>query len=194
MAVAKPKRKPSTPKAPTFWGRLFASLRTQWLATGLIVPLAFFGLQTHVARQDAREARVQAINVDRIAKIQDSGKALDLALAAYFQSISELGLAERHLRMPGAFADTPPPQAQAALVEARKEARKALADHASDVQRLRGALDPTASERYMAALSSINATVEGDTNIDRTGANITALSKLVVARNALVDQAMKKVG
>lgn len=194
MAAAKPKRKPNSPKARTFWGWLFASLKSQWLATVLVVPLAFFGLQTYVARQDAREARIQSINVDRISKIQDSGKALDLALAAYFQSISELGLAERHLRMPGTYADTPVPQAQAAVVEARNGARKALADHASDVQRLRGSLDPAASQRYMAALADINATVEGDADIDRTGANITALSKLVVARNALVDQAMKKVG
>lgn len=188
--------------ANPWWKRalagLWASVKAQPLATGLFLPLLVavivLGVQVKIARDDAREARIQSINVDRMSKIQDSGKALDLALAAYFQSISELGLAERHLRMPGAYGDTPVPQAQAAVVEARKEARKALADHASDVQRLRGSLDPTASQRYMAALADINSTVEGDANIDRTGANITALSKLVVARNALVDQAMKKVG
>lgn len=194
MAAANPWWKTTLLKARAFGRWLAASLKSQWLATVLVVPLAFFGLQTYVARQDVKEARVQSINVDRLSKIQDSGKALDLALAAYFQSISELGLAERHLRMPGTYADTPVPQAQAAVVEARKEARKALADHASDVQRLRGSLDPAASKRYVAALANINAAVEGDANIDRTGANITALSKLVVARNALVDQAMKKVG
>jgi len=173
---------------------LWASLKSQWLAGALLIPIGFLIINAVIANQQAREARVQAVNVDRISKVQDSGKQLDIALAAYFQSIAELGLAERRLRMPGTYADTPVPQAQAAVIESRKDARKALADHASDVQRLRGSLDPTASERYMAALADINTAVEGDADIDRTGANITALSKLVVARNALVDQAMKKVG
>jgi hypothetical protein len=188
--------------ANPWWKRIFAglwaALKAQPLATGLYLPLLVavivLGVQVKIARDDAREARFQSINLDRMSKIQDSGKALDLALAAYFQSISDLGLAERELRMPGTYADTPVPQAQAAVVEARRQARIALADHASDVQRLRGSLDAAASRRYMATLADINTTVEGNADIDRTGANITALGKLVVARNALVDEAMKKVG
>lgn len=183
--------------ANPWWKRklvwLGASLKSQWLATALLIPLAFFILQTYAARQDAREARVQAVNVDRITKIQDSGKALDLALASYFQSISDLGLAERHLRMPGAYKDLPVETAQASVIEHREAARKALAEHASDVQRLRGTLDDNASKQYMAALANVNATVESEANIGSTGQNITALSKLVVARNALVDKAMSKV-
>lgn len=179
------------------WSKLCASVKAQPLATGLFLPLLvaviILAFQVQIARNDAREARLQSINADRIAKIQDSGKALDLALAAYFQSISELGLAERHLRMPGTFSDIPIAQAQATVIGSRAEVRKALADHGSDVQRLRGSLDPAASTRYMDALARINATIEEQPDIERTGANITALSRLIVARNALVDQAMKKV-
>lgn len=68
-----------------------------------------------------------------------------------------------------------------------------LAEHASDVQRLRGSLNEAASSQYMTALANIDTTVESDVDINRTGANITALSKLVVARNALVDSAMAKI-
>lgn len=172
---------------------LGASLKSQWLATALVIPLCFFILQTHTARQDAKEARVQSINVDRITKIQDSGKALDLALAGYFQSIADLGLAERQLRMPGDFKTKPVDVAQASVVQHRDEARNALAEHASDVQRLRGALEEDASTQYMAALATISTTVEGSADIENTGKYITVLSRLVVARNAMVDKAVNKI-
>lgn len=174
--------------------KLLAALRSQWLASTLFIPLAFLLYQNHVQRQATREDRIQSVNVDRIGKIQDSGKALDLALAAYFQSIADLGLAEHNLTMPGEFANRPVRQAQATVIERRDEARRALADHASDVQRLRGMLDAGATTRYMAALAAIEMTFEQPADINRTGVNITALSKLVVARNALVDGAMKRVG
>jgi len=173
---------------------LWASLRSQWLAGALLIPIAILAVSTYITHREAREARVQAVNVDRISKVRESGKALDLALATYFQAIAELGLAEKHLRMPGTYADTPVPRAQLAVVEARKGAQKALAEHAGDVQGLRGTLDQASASRYMAALAVISTRVESDANIDDTGRNITALSKLVVTRNALVDQAMSKVG
>ena len=194
MAVANPRWKPSVTKVRSFLRWLIASLKSQWLASALLLPLAFFALQTHTARQDAKDARIQAVSVDRLSKIQDSGKALDLALASYFQSIADLGLAEQHVRSPGSFTVTPVPHAQEAVVEARDGARKALAKHAGDIQGLRGTLDSTASANYMAALAVINTTIEGDANIDQTGRNITSLSKLVVARNALIDRSMKAVG
>jgi hypothetical protein len=192
MAVANPRKK-RTPGKPSLGRRLWAALKSQWLATVLILPLGFLGLQTYIARQDAREARAQSVNVDRISHVQESGKALDLALAAYFQSVSELGLAERHLQMPGTYSAKPVPQAQADVLTARTEARRALAEHGADVQALRGTFDEVASTRYMAELANISATVERDADIAHTGSNITSLSKLVVARNALVDQAMQKV-
>lgn len=183
------------------WRRFLTSigqtLKAQWLATALFAPLAVaiivLGLQVHFAREDAREARLHTINADRISKIQDSGKALDLALAAYFQSIAELGVAQQGLRMPGAHSVTPIPRARSRLVETRERARTALAEHASDIQRLRGSLDRDSATRYMSALADIQAVVEGTSDIQQTGGNITALSRLVVARNALVDDAMRPI-
>lgn len=173
--------------------KLWASLKTQWLATALIIPLVMLGVQTYVAQQSAKEARRQSINVDRINKVQDSGKALDVALASYFQAVTELGLAERKIKAPGAFQATSVPAAQVAVVDARKEARKALAVHGGDVQSLRGVLDPQATRQYVSALARVSNTVEDRGDIFSTGRNITALSKLVLARNALVDSAVKRV-
>ena len=172
---------------------LWGALKSQWLASTLLIPLAFLLYSNHVQREATKQDRIQALSSDRINKIQDSGKALDLALAAYFQSIADLGLAEHNLRSPGTFEVMPVRQAQSKVVERRDEVRKALADHASDVQRLHGSLDAARSKRYMEALADIDTAVERPASIDQTGTNITALSELVVARNALVDQAMKKL-
>jgi hypothetical protein len=174
--------------------RLLSTFKSQWLATVLLIPLAFLALQTYIARQDAREARVQSVNVDRISKVQESGKALDLALASYFQAVSELGLAEKHLRMPGTYANTPVDQAEVEVVTARTEARTALAKHGADVQAMRGTFDERTSSRYMGELAEVSEIIEKDADMETMGTNITALSDLVVARNALVDGAMKKIG
>ncbi|MHA6721517.1 hypothetical protein [Sphingomonas sp. RS2018] len=176
------------------WAGLWASLKSQWLAGALLIPIGFLIVNAIIANQQAREARVQAVNVDRISKVQESGKALDAALAGYFQAVAELGLAERHLRMPGTYKDIPVPQAQVAVVEARKEARKVLAQHAGDIQGLRGTFEQDAADRYMTALAQVSSTVEGEADINRTPDNIKVLGKLVYARNAMIDQAMKKVG
>lgn len=193
MAGPKPGRRRSAKvQASARW--LLSVVKSQWLATALLIPLGFLMFQTHIARQDAREARVQSVNVDRISKVQESGKVLDLALASYFNSVSELGLAQRHLRPPGTYADKPLAQAQADVVKARTEVRDALAKHGADMQAMRGTLDSNASSRYMVELASISDTIEKDADIANTGANISALSRLVVARNALLDRAMKKVG
>ena len=173
--------------------KLWASLKTQWLATALLIPLGLLGAQTYIAHQDAKEARRLSINVDRIAKVQDSGKALDVALAAYYRSVTELGLAERNIKTPGTYKLTPVPAAQTAVVEARTEARKALAVHGSDVQSLHGVLDPTATTQYVAALARVSDTIEDDGDTKDTGRNITSLSRLIVARNLLVDSAIKRV-
>ena len=174
--------------------RLWAGLKSQWLATVLVIPIGFLIANAVIANQQAREARIQSVNVDRISKVQESGKALDLALASYFQSIAELGLAERELQMPNGYENIEVPDAHMAVVEAREQARVALAEHGSDVQSLRGTLDPDAVMNYMAALAAINDTIENNADINRTGENITALSDLVMARNAMVDEAMKVVG
>lgn len=184
----------ANPATKGILARLWAGLKSQWLATVLLIPIGFLVANAVIANQQAREARIQAVNVDRISKVQDSGKTLDLALASYFQSIAELGLAERNLQMPHGYEEIEVPEARMAVVEAREQARVALAEHGSDVQSLRATLGPHAVTNYMAALAAINDTVENNADINRTGENITALSDLVVARNAMVDEAMKVVG
>ena len=69
-----------------------------------------------------------------------------------------------------------------------------MARHGADVQALRGTFDAKASSRYMEELARVNDIIERDADILDTGKNITALSDLVVARNALVDGAVKKIG
>lgn len=181
-----------------WWKKILDILRLPWLATVLFIPLAIavvvLGLQVRIARQDVREARIQAINIDRISKVQESGKALDAALAGYLQSTAELGLAEREVRVPGSYRNLPVSKAQANLVLSRVEAEKALARHAGDIQGLRGTFDQGAADRYMTELANINSLVDGEADINKTAANITALGKLVGARNAMIDQAISKVG
>lgn len=177
-----------------FWKRIWRTVRSQWLATTLLIPMGFLLINNQLANEAAREARAHTAQVERVAKLQESGKALDLALAGYFESIAQLGMAERDMKMPGAYASVEIPGAQRAVVEARSEARKALVEHASDVQSLRGALEPTDAASYMNALAAMRQTIDRDADISSTGQNITTLSKLVVARNELVDKAMDKAG
>lgn len=179
-------------KAWAFGRWLLASLKSQWLATVLIIPLGLFALQTQTARQDAREARAKAVAVDRLGKVQSSGKALDAALANYFQAIGELALAERKIEVPGSYAVASVDKAQSAVIGSRKEAEKALADHAGDIQSLHGSLDTVSEQRYMTSLASVSAVIESDADINQTGRNIKTLGQLVVARDALVDRAMGK--
>lgn len=177
-----------------FWRRVLRGLRSQWLATTLLIPMGFLLVNNHLANEAAREARAHTAQVERVAKLQESGKALDLALAGYFESIAQVGLAERHMKMPGAYAQAEVPAAQKAVVEARVGAREALVRHAGDVQALRGALEPADAANYMRALANMRQTIDRDADITSTGQNITTLSRLVVARNELVDKAMAKAG
>jgi hypothetical protein len=174
--------------------RLWASLRSQWLAGTLIIPLILLGLNVHTANEAAKEARIQSARIERINRFQDSGKTLDLALAAYFQSLAEAGLAEHKVKMPGAYELTPVRTAEKEVIETRESARQALVKHAGDVKALRGTIDEVEARHYMAALSEMTTTVDRTPDIKSTGANITVLSKLVVARDRLVDAAMKRVG
>lgn len=181
----------------SWWKRVSAwvaaTVKNEKVATALIIPILFLSFTTWWNYSEAQEARIKALQIDRITLVQDSGKELDLALASYYHSISDLGLAERGLKMPGDAKVVPVEKAKIAVVEARKEARTALVEHASDIQRLRGAFDVNASSQYMTSLAAINETIEHGASINKTGQNITTLSKLVVSRNELVDAAMDKV-
>jgi len=175
------------------WKRLWNSLRSQWLAGTLIVPLVLLGLNAYHANQAAKEARIQSARIERITHLQESGKTLDLAIAAYFQTLAVAGVAERGMKMPGDYDIVPVKVAEKAVIETRESARQALVSHAGDVQALRGTIDQSESSEYMAALSQMSMTIDQPPDSKATGVNITVLGKLVVARNKLVDAAMSKV-
>lgn len=178
------------PGAAVRW--LWGVVRNQWLATTLIIPLAFMGVQIHVAHEDAKDARRQGILVDRVAKIQDSGKTLDVALAAYFQATAELGLAERHVTDPSTGEIANVADAKKAVSDARKGAEKAFADHSGDVDSNRGTLDPAAAANYVATLTDVSATIEGAPDVLKTKQYVTALARMVKARHDLVDRSLAR--
>lgn len=180
--------------ADPWWKRALRGLQSQWIASVLVIPMCFLIVTNHLSNEAAKEARIQSARVDQIVRLQESGKTLDLALAGYFESIAEFGLAERDIRVPGRYENVPLPEAQAAVVHARIGAREALVRHAGDVQALRGALDQREAQQYISALSQMSATIDREANIDETGENITVLSNLIVARNSLIDEAMDQVG
>lgn len=177
-----------------WWKRTLASLRSQWLASTLIIPLALLGVNAWTANQAAKEARIQAAQVERVAKLQESGKALDLALAGYFQSVADLSLSERGITAQGAYENMPIKTAQTNLVQARASVHAALVNHASDVQALRGAVKPDDAKLYMAALADMTRVVDASPSIHSTGSDITVLGKLVQTRNRLVDDATTNIG
>jgi len=191
-ASAKRVQKQPISKVRAFGKWLWSSLKSQWVATALLIPIGFLAVNTYIAHQDARDARRANVSIERISKVQESGKALDLALASYYQSIAQLGLAERHIRMPGAYADTPIAKAQNDVSVARAAVQTAMGAHAGDVESLRGVLDPAAASRYVSALAEVNSVIDNGGEIKSTGANITVLARLVKARNELVDSALKK--
>jgi len=162
----------SKPPESGWLAKLWASLKSQWLASVLFFPLAFFVANAYLSDRSTRDGRVQAINVDRLTKFQESGKALDLKVAEYFDAVAAQG-------------DTGKP---------KEVARAALRQHGADVQALRGVLEPDASRHYLSALANLSAAIEADSDISKTPSNITALGTLVVERNRLVDKAMQKVG
>ncbi len=176
-----------------WWRRAIASLRSQWLATTLTIPLVLLGINSWTANQAAKEARIQAAQVERVAKLQESGKALDLALAGYFQSVADLSLSERKITSPGSYDRMPVKTAQTNLVQARASVHAALVNHASDVQALRGAVEQDDAALYMSALADMTEVVDTPPSIHRTGGDITVLGRLVQTRNRLVDDAIRNV-
>lgn len=182
--------------APSVWKRilssLMASMKAQPLATALLFPLALLATQAYVQRQDARVARTLAANDGRIAQIQVSGKLLDTSVAAYFEAIGELGLAERRIKSPGSFELKPVTTAQADVMSTREAARKALKEHAADIHSLQDKLPREAVDRYLAQLEAISDVIDGGSAVENIGENTTALAKMVMARDALVEEAGAK--
>lgn len=169
---------------------LKANLGSQWLAVGLFFPLLFLLLQQCAATQTAKDDRQQNLKIERITEAQASGKELDVALAAYFDAIALLSLSERGIAMPGNFDPVTVDEGRDAVVRSRQQARVALAEHASDIQALRGAIDLDASNEYLVSLSDIQSVVEDPQNAEMAPTNIATFSRLLTTRNRLVDEAL----
>lgn len=169
---------------------LLGLLKNQWLASVLIIPLILLGINAYVSNEAAKESRLHSSRIERVVRLQDSGKVVDLALASYFSAVSELGLVERGIQVPGSYRAVPLDEAQKTLVDSRVAAREALVNHASDVQALRGVIEQEKAEQYMHALNEIRTAVDREADVLSIGGSITVLSNLVVARNGLVDEVM----
>lgn len=175
-----------------FAGRVFDVLKAQWIATALVFPIIILSISTCVANEQARSARMQAARIEKISAMQESGQALDAALAGYFNALAQLGLSEQGLKVPSEYEVLPVPRARDQLITARSGVTNALVEHAGDLQALRGSLNLAETNSYMSELADIRAVVDKPAQIENTGANVSVLSSLVVARNTLVDEALEQ--
>jgi hypothetical protein len=178
----------------SFWSKALASVRSQWIATSLTFPIIILSITTCMANQQAKEARRQASRIESISEMQESGQVLDAALAGYFNAVAQLGLAEHEIAGPGEYSVVPVSKAREDVMSSRTKVADALIDHAGDIQSLRGTLNQVETNTYVSALADMRRTVDRPAEIEDTGKNIAVLGRLVVARNALVDEALKEAG
>jgi len=169
----------------TLW--LWATVKAQPLATAMLFPLALLAVQVHLQREDAQTLRANTVEDNRLAQFQTSGKELDEALGNYLGAVSNLGLAERELIVPGAFTPTPVSEAQKELLAARKDAQKAIGKHAGDIKSLRGLVNGSLSDSYVEDLAAMTDIVDSQHDVLDIGSYTTTLGKLVKARDKLVD-------
>ncbi|WP_069065899.1 hypothetical protein [Sphingobium sp. RAC03] len=137
---------------------------------GLLLWAVTASIQLYVARQDAREATVQTYNMGRVAAFRDSGADLDKKVAAFNDAAAE----------------------GQSLSEVRQNVREAMADHAAKTFAMQDAFGKTATNRYSDELKALQTAVEETTDATNSGAVITALSKVYVARTKLADDVTKK--
>ena len=142
-----------------------------WAVTGgLLLWAITASFQWYVARQDAREATVQTYNLSRVAAFRDSGAELDRKVAAFNDAAAE----------------------GQSLSEARQNVREAMADHAAKTFAMQDAFGKAATDRYSDDLKALQNAVEQTKDATNSGAIITALSHVVVARTKLADDVTKK--
>lgn len=166
--------------------RLLPSLRSRQLAGLIYVPLALALVGVYGNYWLAEQSRVQAIHDARLAKVQDSGASLDLALASYFQAVADLGAAEARQQVPGTFDLISIGQARDALGKARIRVRAAIERHAADMQSSRASLDADTASVYESNLLAVQSLVDNPPSIRDIGEPITIFGRLVKSRNDML--------
>jgi hypothetical protein len=143
----------------------------KWLVGGgVVVGLILAVAQCSIEKRNAREASVQTYNMGRVAAFRDSGAELDKKVAAFNDAAAE----------------------GQSLSEARQNVREAMADHAAKTFAMQDAFGKTATDRYSDELKALQNAVEQTKDATNSGAIITALSHVVVARTKLADDVTKK--
>lgn len=148
-----------------------ASAVLKWVVSGgLLLALLMSVVQCTFEHRSARQAAIQTYNMSRVASFRDSGAELDKRVARFADAAAE----GRN------------------LIEARQAVRDALADHASRTMAMKDAFGAAGTDAYTTDLKSLQAAIEATTDRTTPGPIITALSRVVVARNRLGDAVMKK--
>lgn len=153
-----------------WYAQLWAKIRP-WVTGAFAVALLLSVVQCVQAERTARTASVQTFNLERVSAFQDSGRVMDEKVAALFDAAAE----------------------EAPLETQKREARAAIVSHASQVEALRGLLDPNLARDYMQRLVVLRGAVDATVDQTNAGTNTTALGKAVQARRALADEALQRL-
>jgi hypothetical protein len=118
-------------------------------------------------RENGRIAALQSQSLNRIGAFRESGAALDKKVAAFNDAAAE----------------------RRRLQPYRDAVRDALADHASRVVAIRDVLGSEKADAYLNSMKDVQTAVEATKDQTTPGPIITALSKMVVAREAIAKDA-----
>lgn len=138
--------------------------------TGLIAGLILAVVTCSNERQNARLATIQTYNLSRIAAFRDSGAELDKKVATFADAASE----------------------RRSLSESRLAFRGALVDHAAKTMAMEDAFGKAAIDAYSSDLKALQNAIEGTNDQTTSGPIITAMSRVVVTRKKLAENASKK--
>lgn len=159
----------STPSVASVRSGLATAVK--WIgAAGVAGGLILAVVQCSIERENTRLATVQTYNMGRVAAFRDSGAELDKKVAAFADAASE----GRNLS------------------EARQGVRGALADHAARTMAMKDAFGTAGTQAYTTNLKELQSAIEETRDRTSPGPIITALSRVVVARNKLAETVMTK--
>ena len=117
-------------------------------------------------RENARISSVQSFNLGRVAEFRDTGGRLDQRVAAYNDAAIGRESIAQHL-----------------IAE-----REAMAEHAAKAMAIQDTVGEAETRSYLKELQVLQRAVEANARGDRPGPVITALSRVVVARNQLAKK------
>lgn len=157
------------PAGAPVWPKIRSAIAVaiRWLITPALVAGLFLAIvQCRIARDNSQISARQTANVARVSAFRDSGAALDSSVAAFSDAAATGNK----------------------LDDTRSKFRTALADHAAKAMAIRDLAGEAAITDYFAKMKALQETIEGTTDATNAGAIRTALSSIVVARNAITDR------